>query len=116
MPTPRIGPGARDQKVTVERLVATPDGGGGQAFAWSVVGALWVAAKWVGGGEGVARGAVQEVVRYRFTGDAGAVEALAITANDRIVWQGEPYNIRERPRRQAASREIEIYAETGVAQ
>lgn len=112
----RLGPGARDQRVTVERLVDTPDDGGGVTSAWTPVGQLWVAAKWVGGGEQPARGAVREVVKYRFTGDAGSVESLDISAKDRIVWRGEQYNIRERPRRQATSREIEIYAETGVSQ
>lgn len=109
-------PGSRDQRITVERLTTTPDGGGGQSVVWTAIGALWVAAQWVGGGEGVARGAVQEVVRYRFTADAASAEALGITAKDRIVWAGEPYNIRERPRRQESSTDLAIYAETGVAQ
>ncbi len=109
-------PGERDHRVTVERQQVTPDGGGGQLTSWVAIGALWVAAKWVGGGEAVARGAVRETVRYRFTADAASAEALAITAADRIVWGGEPYNIRERPRRQPASSEIEIYGETGVSQ
>lgn len=113
---PRKGPGARDQRVAIERLVSTPDGGGGSTAAWRLIGPLWVSAEWVGGGESDARGAVREVVKYRFTADAGAAESLGITAKDRIIWQGEPYNIRERPRRQATSRELEIYAETGVSQ
>ena len=117
MPAPaRLGAGLRDQRVTVERLTETPDGGGGVSRAWTVLGSLWVAAKWVGGSEQPARGAVREVVRYRFTADAGSAEALGITAADRIIWRGEPYNIRERPRRQATTRDLDIYAESGVTQ
>lgn len=106
----------RDQRVTVERLTTTDDEGGGQVKAWAAIGSLWVGAKWVGGAEPASRAGVQEVVRYRFTADAASVEAIGLTSQDRIVWSGEPYNIRERPRRQEASSDVEIYAETGVTQ
>lgn len=46
---------------------------------------------------------------------AGA-EELGLTTEDRIVWNGEIYNIRERPRRLARKPETEIIAETGVTQ
>lgn len=111
-----MDPGLRDQLVTVERLVTTPDEGGGQTQAWTAIGSLWVGAKWVGGGEPASQAGVQEIVRYRFTADAASVEALDLTSLDRIVWSGEVYNIRERPRRQEASSDIEIYAEAGVTQ
>lgn len=106
----------RDQLITIERETNTRRPGGGLASEWTEIGELWVAARWVGGGEGEARGAVRATARYRFIAISADVEALGVTTKDRIVWNGEPYNIRETPRRLRKPVETEIIAETGVTQ
>lgn len=110
------GAGGKSELIAVERLTKTDDGGGGHTRAWEQVGELWASAQWIGGGESQRQGAVRELARYRFTVLTAAADAIAITPGDRLVWQGERYNVREMPRRLPRKPETEIVAETGVAQ
>ena len=107
---------ARTELITVERETHARRAGGGMTSGWASVGQLWAEAKWLGGGEAEVRGAVRETVRYRFTVLAAGAEAMALTARDRIVWNGERYNIREAPRRLPRGVKLEIIAEAGVTQ
>jgi head-tail adaptor len=108
--------GPRTELVAIERETQTRRPGGAQDSAWASVGQLWVKADYIGGGEAEARGAVRETVRYRFTALSAGVEALGVTARDRVVWNGVAYNIREVPRRLPRRIETEIIGESGVAQ
>jgi head-tail adaptor len=110
------GSGAKTERIAVERYTTVPDGGGGRPRTWSQIGELWAHAQRIGGGESDRQGALRAMERYRFTVLTAAIEAIGLTTEDRIVWQGEPYNIRERPRRLPRSPETEIVAETGVTQ
>jgi len=83
---------------------------------WASIGQLWCRAEYIGGTEGEARGAVRATVRYRFTTLSAAVEEIGVTVRDRVVWNGENYNVREVPRRLARRVETEIIAEAGVSQ
>lgn len=114
MPAP--GSGSKTEMVTIERVTRTPDGGGGVTTAWASIGDLWADVQWVRGSETETRGAVREVVVYRFRVLTDDAEAIGITAKDRIVWCGDLYNIRERPRRSQRIAETDIIAEMGVAQ
>lgn len=110
------GSGAKTELIAVERYVTTPDGGGGNTRAWAQVGQLWAEAQWIGGGEASRQGALRTLSRYKFIVLTAAAEAIGITPEDRIVWQGDLYNIRERPQRLPRKPETEIVAETGVTQ
>lgn len=107
--------GERNDLVTFERLVTEPDDMGGQSNAtWWTIGQAWAAVKWIGGGDGERDGAIRSSARYRFTVPSVDADAAAVSPNDRIMWNGEPYAIREQPRRLRTSPETEIVAETGV--
>lgn len=110
------GAGAKTELVTIERETRTPDGGGGFMTAWTCIGELWAEVQWVRAGEKRDRGAVRETTVYRFVVLSDDAEDLGIKAADRIIWDREPYNIRERPRRLQRVAETEIVAESGVAQ
>jgi hypothetical protein len=106
--------GAKSELLTVERYTAPADGVG--ARVWAEVGQLWAQAQWIGGGESERQGTLRALGRYRFTVLSAAAEEIGILAEDRIVWNGERYNIRERPRRLPRLPDTEIIAETGVTQ
>jgi len=106
--------GARDALVSFQRETGTRRAGGGYDKAAETIGQAWAKIEWIRGGEADRQGAVREIAIYRFTVLSNAVAALALTSRDRIVWNGETYNIRERPRRLQNAPETEIIAETGV--
>lgn len=108
--------GLKSERVAFERRLRTSDGAGGGSTSWTQIGEAYAAVQWLGGGEADRQGAVREGVKYRFTVWANAVEELALTVQDRIAWNGEIYNIRERPRRVPAKADCEIVAESGVTQ
>jgi head-tail adaptor len=110
------GSGAKTELITVERETRTRRNGAGYDSSWSSVGQFWAEAKWVRGGEQERQGALRELSAYRFLALSAAIEELAVTTADRLVWNGERYNIRERPRRLPRMAETEIIAETGVTQ
>lgn len=106
----------KTELIAIERETRTTRPGGGMSSAWAEVGKMWAEAVYIGGGEGEARGAVRETVRYRFVVWSAAAEELAVTPKDRLVWNGVTYNIREQPRRLAKRIDTEIIAESGVTQ
>lgn len=107
---------SRTEKITIQRETRIRRDGGGDESTWAQIGELWAKAEWIGGSEGEMRGAVRTVNRYRFTALSAGVESLAVTQKDRVVWNGEIYNIREMPRRLARRVETQIIAESGVTQ
>lgn len=113
---PASGSGAKTELVTIERETRIPDGGGGWRHVWTQVGQIYAAAQWVRGGESDRQGALRELAAYRFVVLSADLEALGVTTKDRLVWNAETYNIRERPRRLPRQVESEIIAETGVTQ
>lgn len=106
----------KDQRITFERRVRADDGMGGGVRSWTAIGQAQATADWIGGGEASRQGALREGVRYRFTVWSRAVSALDLTTADRIVWNGETFNIRERPRPQPGKADCAIVAEAGVTQ
>lgn len=108
--------GQRNELISFQRITESRRPGGGLEPSLATIGQAWAAAQWVRGTEQDERGAVREVAVYKFTVLSEAVDALALTVKDRISWNGEMYNIRERPRRLREKPETEIMAETGVTQ
>ncbi len=106
--------GARSELITFERSTETRRPGGGLDTAPATLGQAWAHAQWVRGTEADDGGAVREVAVYKFTVLTAAIDSLGITVKDRIVWNGDTYNIRERPRRLRDKPETEIVAEAGV--
>lgn len=106
----------RTELITIERETNTRRAGGGMTSGWASVGQLWVRADYIGGSEGDQQGAVRATLRYRFTALSAGVEEIGVTVKDRVVWNGEAYNIREVPRRLPRGIETQIIAETGVTQ
>lgn len=109
---PAAGP--RTELISFTRSIETRRPGGGLAASVTTIGDAWAAVTWVRGGEAERQGALRELAIYKFTLLSAAVEQLGVTAKDRILWNGETYNIRERPRRLPNRPETEIIAETGV--
>jgi head-tail adaptor len=107
--------GAKTELIVVERYVDSPDGAGGAVRTWNQVGLIWADPRWIGGSESDRQGALRAAAKYRFTVLSAAAEALALGTEDRLVWNGERFNIRERPRRLPRAVDTEIIAETGVA-
>ncbi len=108
------GAGAKFELLTFERESRVADGAGGFTPSWSTIGQLWAEPRYLRGGEREVHGALREINAYRFICWSAAVEGLALTVSDVIVWNGERYNIREVPRRLNGGPETEIVAETGV--
>jgi len=108
--------GNKTELITFERETDTRRPGGGQDAVWSQIGQAWARVEWIGGSEGERAGAVRATSRYRFTVYGAAVDALTLTPADRILWNGDRYNIRERPRTQMGNPDVAIIAEGGVTQ
>jgi head-tail adaptor len=110
------GAGKKTELIIAERETLTRAAGGSMTSTWDEIGRFYAAVRWVRGGEQTRQGAVREIAVNKFIALSAAVEALSLTTKDRLDWNGEKYNIRERPRRLARIAEIEIIAEAGVTQ
>lgn len=109
--------GSRTEKIAIERESRTPDGAGGFATSgWVLVAEMWAEVQWIGATEGSDRGGQRSTSKYRFTVMSDAAHEAGVTPKDRIAWNGDLYNIRERPRRLPREPYTEIIAEAGVTQ
>lgn len=104
-----IDPGAMDQQITVERKTVTPTQTGGRAVTWATHLQPWAAVKAKGGGEKQEDGRMNATSICAFT-----VYTADITELDRIVWNGETWNIRTIWRSGAQPLTMQIDAERGV--
>ena len=113
-----MGAGEKTELVTIQREARTRQPGGSFTSEWQDLTTVWASADWVRGGETERQGTLRAMAVYRFTVYGEAIEDITppLGPGDRIVWNDEPYNIRERPRRQIGKPEIDIIADTGVTQ
>jgi len=110
-----IGAGAMDQRITFQRSAATPDGGGGETYAWANLEktpTVWAHVKAKGGRESSVEGRVNASFVVVFT----IYNRKDLTDLDRIVWNGADYNIRGIRTEGPRALRLVIEAERGVAQ
>jgi head-tail adaptor len=105
--------GVRDQKITIEAPVCTPDGFGGFAVTWAVHAAAWVAMRPVQAREDERQGAQRASCMYLISGLRA--ELATMTSDMRVNWRGTYLNIREIRLPPESSLTMEFTAETGVA-
>lgn len=106
--------GAMDQKITLQRIVQTPDGAGGQTDAWvnySVNPQVWAQVVARSGREAITEGRVvaSYVVTFKIWNRSDVGD------RDRILWNGVSYNIRGIRHESGSALVLSIDAERGVA-
>lgn len=107
--------GAMTQRVTFQAYTEAADGAGGKARTWAdvpSVATVWADVRPSSGGESLEDGAHNATGRYVFR----VRNRTDISERDRILWAGEPYNIRQIRRAGGRPLYLEIEAERGVAQ
>jgi len=104
--------GELDQRITFQARQVTSDGMGGDSFVWVNLCDAWARVRPKSG---------REVTEFdRVNAEAGYLFVVRnrqdITDSNRILWDGEPYNIqvRKQPKKRALYLEIDAYR--GVAQ
>lgn len=105
-------PGELDQRIIIERPVMASDGMGGNVATWSTHLTLWALVRPISGNENVDFERVQGEARYLFV----VRYPIDIKDADRILWEGDYYNIRVRKKPKGRDLYMQINAERGVAQ
>lgn len=106
--------GKLDQRITLQRQIEAPDGGGGLVRIWGDVAnnsCPWANVKAKAGREGLDEGRTNATYVVVFT----IYTRNDISEKDRIVWNGETYNIRGILRMGDRKLYLQIEAERGVA-
>lgn len=107
--------GKLDQQITLQAQTETADGGGGNTAAWAdfaTDATVWAEVFPRGGKEGLQDGAHNASAMFVFQ----IRNRTDVSELDRIMWGGEPYNIRRVARRGGREMYLTIEAERGVAQ
>lgn len=102
-------PGQLDQRVTIQSKTRTTDDMGGAAEAWADVATVWAFVRPMRGNEVLDADRVEARGMFRFV-----IRERAIDETQRIVWQGETYNVRMVHRRGGRPLYLDIDAERGV--
>lgn len=103
--------GKMDQPITIERKARVADSAGGFTETWSDTYAVWAAVKAKSGREGRDEGRTNATFVVTFT-----IYTLdALSEVDRVIWNGERYNIRGILRQGERPLTTVIEAERGVA-
>lgn len=107
--------GRLDQRITLQRYTETPDGIGGVTETWADLATtpkVWANVKPRLGRENMAEGRMTATLLSTFT-----IRYRAdVTELDRIIWKGEPWNIRRIMRVSQRQQYLEVDAERGVNQ
>lgn len=106
--------GKLDQRVTFQRRTATPDGGGGETYAWANLAhnpTVWAHVVAKAGRETLTEGRMNASFTVLFH----IHNRRDIDLRDRIMWQGVPYNIRGIRDEGGRALRLTIEAERGVA-
>lgn len=109
----QIGP--MDQRVTLQRLVVSSDGAGGQTETWADFDdtpGIWAHVIAKSGREAMVEGRTTATFIVLFT----IWNRRDIDPRDRILWQGVAYNIRGIRDEGGRARRLVIEGERGVAQ
>lgn len=103
-----------DQRITLQRPVATSDGGGGETTAWTdytANPAVWASVMAKSGTEGMVEGRATATFVVLFT----VYNRSDVNPRDRIIWRGVAYNIRGIRDQGSRNLRLVIEAERGVA-
>lgn len=106
--------GKMDQRITLQRATETPDGVGGTVRGWSnlaVNACPWAAVTAKAGRESMLEGRTAATYIVLFT----IYNRHDLSELDRILWNGEAYNIRNLRREGSRKLHLVIEAERGVA-
>ncbi len=106
--------GAKDQQITLQRFMRTPDGAGGSTESWVSFTSdptPWANVKAKGGREGLVEGRTTATFVVVFT----IYNRADVTELDRILWNGAAYNIRGILRQGERAIDLMIEAERGVS-
>lgn len=107
--------GQLDQRITFQSVTEASDGGGGTIETWAdfaTTPTVWADAQPLYGKEAVEDGARNASGAWLFK----VRNRTDVTERDRIMWQGEPYNISRVMRRGSRELYLTIEAVRGVAQ
>ena len=107
--------GKMDQQITLQRLTATPDGIGGTVRAWADFDAnatVWAKVTPRLGREAMVNGRMTAVLPVTFE----IYNRSDVDERDRIIWQGEAYNILSLMREGSRAQHLAIDAQRGDAQ
>lgn len=102
--------GKLDQFITIQRKTTASDMTGGRVDTWSTWKQVWANVKAKTSREGLEEGRTNATFVVVFT-----IYNIAVTEVDRIVWNGERYNIRGVLREGSRAQHVRIEAERGVA-
>ena len=105
-------PGELDQRIVIERFANVSDGMGGNTVTWSTQFTLWALVRPLSGRENTDFERVQGEASYLFV----VRYPIDILDADRILWEGDYYNIRVRKQPKGRDLYMQIEAERGVAQ
>jgi SPP1 family predicted phage head-tail adaptor len=105
-------PGELDQRIIIERETLTPDGMGGDTSEWDEHLTRWALVRPASGGEKTEHDTVNANAKYMFVIRYPA----DVKDDDRILWDGDYYNIRLRNKPKTRGMYMAIEAERGVAQ
>ena len=97
--------------VAIQAIVKTPDGAGGFAHTWVTLDTVRAHVKPLSGSEAVRGMQIEDKVSHRIFMRYRA----DVKAKDRLLIEGEPYNIRAVLDLEMRKRWMEILAEKGVA-
>ena len=103
-----------DQRITLQRQVEASDGGGGLVRTWADVSnnaCPWANVRAKAGKEGLDEGRTNATYVVVFT----IYNRTDLSEKDRIIWNGETYNIRGILRMGDRKLYLQIEAERGVA-
>lgn len=104
--------GELDQRIAIQRETVTPDGMGGGESALSTVATTWAHVRPKTGKEGGAFDGVRATAVYLFV----IRNRKDLKDDDRIVWDGDTYNIRYIAKRGGRNMFLQIEAERGAEQ
>ena len=105
--------GKLDQIITLERKTRTATGTGGFTETWAEIASVWANVRAKAGRESLDEGRTNATFISLFT--IYNTSSLSLSEVDRIIWQGERYNIRGVRREGSRAIWLVIEAERGVA-
>jgi head-tail adaptor len=103
-----------DQRITLQRKSSVSDGGGGFTVTWANLITNVHAA--VDGAKAVEQdhGGIRSVSDYTIWIRADVFTRFSLTVLDRVVWNGQNFNIADMPNQQLRGRLIALIVRTGL--